>query len=202
MVAMSEVPWIEASTLGIEDSHATWALAARMRLEEAARDYHAVVRVAELADHVQQLSRVRTHQQPRHWLGDVLFRTMEENARRGEPFLAALCVNDSGRVGSAYAGLVEHLRGDRVPDADGHASRERLDCYRHFGAELPAGGGEPGPLPSAAPRRTTARERAPGSPRATATRPKPRVARSDIVPKVCDRCFMALPASGLCDTCD
>lgn len=201
---MSDVPWIEASTIGSEEAHATWALAARMRLEEVARDYHAVIRIADLGDWVQERSRVRTRQQTRHWIGDVLYRTMLDNIGRGEPFLCSLVVDQQGRVGANYAGLVEHLRGIRVVDADHHAADERLDCYRHFGAELPEGGGVPGPHPSAAaPRRTSSGTRSTrptsgAAPRKSATG---RVARSDVVPKICPTCFMALPASGVCDDC-
>lgn len=208
---MSEVPWIEAATLGREDAQATWALAARMRLEELAGGYHEVISYGDLADWVQQRSRIRTRQQPRHWLGDVLYRTMQDNQERREPFLAALCVDANGRVGSGYAGRVQFLRGGSEPaDADAHAAAERLDCYREFGAVLPEGGGVPGPLP-----RATAPSRVPGA-RSPSTRgtsgtsgaragrpaPKPRVAKSDVVEKICQRCFMALPASGQCDNCD
>lgn len=205
---MSEVPWIEASTIGSEDAHATWALAARMRLEEVARDYHAVVSVNDLGQWVQERSRVRTRQQPRHWMADVLYRTMLDNLERREPFLSSLVVDRDGRVGSNYAGLVEHLRGTRVIDADHQAAEERLDCYRHFGADLPEGGGMPGPHPSAVamPRRTPSSP-GPRAPRASSggssgTSSKGRVAKSDVVPKICPTCFMALPASGVCDTCD
>ena len=37
--------------------------------------------------------------------------------------------------------VVIAARGSLDGDADDHAARERLECYRHFGAELPAGGG-------------------------------------------------------------
>ena len=203
---MSEVPWTEAATLGREDAHATWALAARMRLEELAGTYHATITSAELAEWVQERSRIRTRQQPRHWLGDVLYRTMQDNVDRREPFLASLCVDQSGRVASGYAGRVQFLRGGAEPaDPDAHAASERLDCYRWFGATLPEGGGEPGPMPSGAvPRRTTSvggRSRTP-RPADTRSAPTPRVAKTDVMPKICDRCFMALPASGQCDNCD
>lgn len=214
---MSEVPWTEASAIGIEAAHATWALAARMRLEEAAGDYHGTVGAAELADDVQRRSRIRTRQPHRHWLNDVLYRTMVDNDERGEPFLAALCVDATGRVGSGYAGCVEHLRGVRVADADEQAASERLSCYRWFGAELPPGGGEPGPLPQpfsvpevrvAGAARTTGR--APRRTRSTVAGPASaavparagRVAKTDVMPAVCPRCFLALPVSGLCDNCD
>ncbi len=204
---MSEVPWTEASAIGSEAARETWALAARMALEETARSYHGVISYRELATFVQERSRIRTRQQPQHWLGDVLWRTMERSHQDREPFLAALCVDSSGRVGPGYAGRVQHLRGAAPADPDAHAASERLDCYRHFGAELPEGGGVPGPLPSAAtPRRTPAAPRAASSSRSsrTATRraaPR-RVTRAEVAPKICPTCYMALPASGVCDNCD
>jgi hypothetical protein len=209
VATVSEVPWIEAATIGREDAHATWALAARMRLEEAARSYHGVVTVRDLADWVQERSRIRTRQQPRHWLGDVLYRTMVADAERGEPFLASVCVDADGRVTSGYAGCVEHLRGARVGDADEHAGRERLACYRRYADDLPAGGGEPGPAPRASTVPGRRRPSSAGGSSGTGAAPSRgaasggrRVARSDVVPKVCPQCHMALPASGQCDTCD
>lgn len=203
---VSDVPWTEASAIGSESARETWALAARMALEETARGYHAVITSAELATYVQERSRVRTRQQPKHWLGDVLWRTMLRSQEAGEPFLAALCVDASGRVGSGYAGRVEHLRGADPGDPDVHAASERLDCYRHFGADLPDDGGSPGPMPSAAaPQRTAS---ASGG-RSTASRrtssdaaASRRTTRTEVAPKICPTCYMALPASGLCDSCD
>lgn len=198
---MSEVPWIQASTIGAEEARATWALAARMRLEEVAREYHAVISTSELGTWVQERSRVRTGQAARHWMPDVLYRTMQDNAERAEPFLASLVIEAQGHIGANYAGLVEHLRGITVTNPDAHAAQERLDCYRHFGADLPAGGGEPGPLPTAAPqpRRTPS---ASGSTRPRAVREPAAPKKVEKVAAICPTCFMALPASGVCDTCD
>lgn len=207
---MSDVPWIEAATLGREDAHATWALAARMGLEDVAGSYHETISYGDLADWVQERSRIRTRQQPRHWLGEVLYRTMQDNQERREPFLAALCVDATGHIGAGYVGRVQFLRGGAEPaDADAHAATERLDCYRWFGADLPDGGGVPGPLPRAAAPRRIPGTRPASTPRTPRSRssvdrpaPKPRVAKTDVVEKICDRCFMALPASGQCDNCD
>lgn len=49
------------------------------------------------------------------------------------------------------------------------------------------------------------RSTAPRAPRSTATRTstpsRPRVAASDRVDKLCPTCFLALPATGICDNC-
>ena len=48
--------------------------------------------------------------------------------------------------------------------------------------------------------------RTPRTPRATTARPattgRPRVAASDRPDKLCPRCYIALPATGICDQCD
>jgi len=205
---VTEVPWTEASVLGPDVSRETWALAARMLLEETARDYHAVVSYQELADYVQQRSRIRTKQPMRYWIGDVLFRVSKTCAEKREPLLMALCVNAAGSVGEGYQVAVEELRGERITgDADDHAAAERLDCYRWFGADLPPGGGEPALAPALqatregrsaphTPRASRSSSRTPAAPRARKS------AASDVVQKICPTCFMALPASGICDNCD
>lgn len=133
----------KASAVGAEHARATWALAARERLLETAREYHAVVTDQELADFVQDRSWIATDQHPRYWIGDVLTRVgLECNARR-EPILSALCVTAEGNVGKGYTVAVEEGRRESVGDVDEHAAEERLECYRYFGARLPENGGEP-----------------------------------------------------------
>ena len=202
---MTEVPWTEASVLGPDVSRETWALAARMLLEETARDYHALVTYQELADYVQHRSRIRTKQPMRYWIGDVLFRVNRACADKREPLLGALCVNAAGSVGEGYQVAVEELRREKIGDADDHAAAERLECYRWFGADLPPGGGEPALAPAL--RATREGRAAPRAPRASAGRtpaaPRARKpAATDVVLKICPTCFMALPASGVCDNCD
>lgn len=206
---MNEVPWTNASTIGSEAAHQTWALAARMGLEETARTYHAVMTYQEIADYAIQRSRIRTQQAMRYWIGDVLFRLMSDCAEKGEPLLGSLVVNASGQVGEGYQVAVEELRGEVVGDRDEHAARERLECYRFFGATLPDDGGVPGPLPTPRRARASTGERSPRTTSAartratSATRPTTRPARRpEPVVQVCPRCYLALPASGHCDFCD
>ncbi len=56
------------------------------------------------------------------------------------------------------------------------------------------------------PRTPGARATTPRTPRAAASRPattgRPRVAASDRPDKLCPRCFIALPSTGICDQCD
>lgn len=207
-----------AATVGQEHARATWALAARERLMETASTYHAVITVQELADHVQRRSLIRTSQQPRAWLGDVLARVAEECVRRAEPLLPALCVDARGRTGNGYAGALELHRGEHVADPEEHAAQERLECYRRFRATLPPGGGEPMRTDQQPPRRTTravgatrvaGADRAPAgrSTRPAASRPaaKKAPAKAAEVEKPLVTCpvhFTVLPANGVCDLCD
>jgi len=80
-------------------------------------------------------------------------------------------------------------------------ARQRLECYQWAGS-APADGGVPAQLPDAAPRRATRSPR----PRSTGSRAeapaRKRVAKTDRPVTVCPTCFMALPATGVCDNCD
>ncbi|MBA3781788.1 MAG: hypothetical protein H0X12_08050 [Nocardioides sp.] len=199
---MDEVAWIEARTLDTETARETWALAARHILSDTAADYHAVITVAELAEAVQQRTRIRNRQAAGLWLGDVLYRVARACQQRREPLLGALCVGPGGQMSDWYADTVATVRGDTVTDPEQHAAEERLDCYRVHGAELPPGGGEPALPPRAQPVRRaagTSRPRSPAAPaarRTTARKPEPAPA------PLCPTCFMVLPSTGICDNCD
>jgi hypothetical protein len=84
-------------------------------------------------------------------------------------------------------------------DDDLHAARLRLECYRWAGS-APADGGVPAPLSVTVnrPPRAARAPRAAREPKAPA--PK-RVAKTDKPVAVCPNCFMALPATGVCDNC-
>ncbi len=199
--------YTQAATVGQEHARATWALAARERLQEVARDYHAVISSKELSEFVQRRSLIRTNQLPQHWIGDVLARVAAECARRGEPLLSSLCVDAKGRATAGYAVAVELHRGMTVEQADTHAAQERLECYRRWGATLPPGGGVPGPMPAPS---------QPGGQRAGGPRParrtsavsKPRTAAAVVAKQVekpvvtCPVHFTVLPANGICDLCE
>lgn len=178
--------WQEASEIGQEAAVAAWALAARPVLEEAARTYQAVVTYKELCAEVQDASGVRTQQQIRHWVGDVLSAVTAECVAASEPLLSALCVNATGSVGDGYAKAVEAHTGAAPADGDVHAAAQRLECYRRFDAAgLPDDGGHAALTPRLAGARDRAR--------------KARIAER-VVPQ-CPNCFMELPATGECDNC-
>ncbi|CAN5257251.1 hypothetical protein BH09ACT12_BH09ACT12_22220 [soil metagenome] len=176
----------DASEIGQEAAVAAWAVAARPILENAARSYQSVVTQKELAAQVQEDSDVRTRQQIRHWIGDVLAMVTADCASRSEPLLSALCVNALGSVGDNYARDVEAATGVAPTEGDDHAAAQRLACYRQYEAVgLPEDGGF-----------------AALTPRLAGTRDRARKARlAERVVPTCPDCFMELAATGVCDNC-
>jgi hypothetical protein len=155
-----------------------WARAAHEILITTAETYHGVIREPEIAEELQATTGIRTTRPFGRWLDKVLGPVSKYCEMSGEPPLTSLVVGQND---------------------DLYAARLRLECYRWAGS-APAGGGEPAPLsitvnrpPRAARATRTARE-----PKAPA--PK-RVAKSDKPIAVCPSCFMALPATGICDNC-
>jgi hypothetical protein len=196
--------YTNAAVVGTEHARATWALAAREKLVEAARSYHSVISYQELADFVQQRTLVRTDQAMRYWIGDVLTRVGLDCAQRGEPLLPALCVNAAGSVGAGYVAAVERTRGEAPAEPDDHAAHERLACHRHFGAELPEGGGVPALAPELEAKRSRARApRSTSSGRTASARPSRAAAKAPEKPlEICPVHFTQLPATGVCDLCE
>jgi hypothetical protein len=176
----------DAAEVGDEASRTAWALAARDVLVETAQNYHSVITSKDLAAQVMERSNIHTSRPTHYWIGDVLGRVSADCAERDEPLLSALCVNAEGSVGKAYEGVVVAARGSQTGDADDHASTERLECYRHFGADMPKGGGV---------RALT--------PRLSASRSRERRARAaEKMPPLCPTCHTAVPSTGICDYCD
>ena len=132
-----------------------------------------------------------------YWLGEVLGRVALDSAHREEPLLVSLCVDGDGRVGDGYAVAVLAAYGERPDNPNAHAAKEQLECYRFFDAVgLPADGGTVAPPKVVATRTTTRRAATPKAP--AAKRPtKP----ADRPPAICPTCYMALPATGICDYC-
>ncbi len=155
-----------------------WARAAHAILLRTADTYHGVVREPELAEELQATTSIRTTRPFGRWLDKVLGPVGKYCEMSGQPPLTSLVVGQHDDLQSA---------------------RVRLECYRWAGS-APAGGGEPAPL-------SITVNRPPRAPRATRTprEPKPpapkRVAKTDRPVAVCPSCFMALPATGICDNC-
>ncbi len=177
---------IDAAEFGEEAARVAWAGAAREVLLETAAKYHSVVTSKELAAAVMERSNIHTKRPSHYWIGDVLGRVAAECNDRGEPLLSSLCVNADGSVGASYAPTVVAARGSLDGDADDHAARERLECYRAFGADLPSGGGSWALTPRLSASRS--RER--------------RAAAAEKMPPLCPKCHTAVPSTGICDYCD
>jgi hypothetical protein len=176
----------EPATAADESTKERWALEARDLLIRTARSYQAVTTTRELAAYVQAESGVSTTRMTHSWIGDVLARVARDCASRGEPNLAAFCVNAQGSVGDDYASTVVAAGGTRPDDPDAHAAEERFAGHRHFGADLPAGGG----FSSLTPQLATSRARA----------RKVRIEAQ--TPALCPVHHIAVPPSGVCDYCD
>lgn len=196
--------WRELADVGAETAYDAWATAAYDVLLQAAQRYRAVVGEEELAMQVMYRTGIRSDDPVAGWLGDVLGRVASACAVREEPLLPALCVDGDGRTPEGYAAAVALAHGPAPADPADHALRERLRCYRHFRAVgLPADGGSVSGTSSAR-RQPSGRPRA--AARAKPTRPPripPAPSRRPTPPEVatCPTCFMALPVTGVCDSC-
>src|SRR6478735_1581033 len=144
-----------------------WAKHAYEVLVETAGRYNAVITYSELAEEV------------------------KVNHVRNEPPLASLVVRkDDGQVGAGYDEALRVAGEAPITDPlerENSAAAARLECYRHWGADVPA---------DAVPTLTAkARVVRASTPRATAATEARRGA-------VCPTCFMEMPVSGPCPNCD
>lgn len=157
------------------DALTAWAPIARDVLLDTARDYHATVTAAALAEAVQTRSGIAADQPADTWIAKLLDRVAVDAEKRGEPALASLCP----------------LPGDSAADA-----AARLECYRAFADDLPADGGRPGIVFHVAPPRAS---RASSSPRTPAVRrPEPQPQMREVT---CTSCWMIVPARETCTSC-
>ncbi len=165
-----------------------WTKSAREILVEKAREYGGDISDQELAVEVQHRTGVKTRALSETWLGPVLEDVATASHAQGEPILAALCVREDGRAVDGYRLMVARVSGAPVADADRHAAEQRFACYQRFGAALPADGGRPTRSPRVALASRTVRR-------------GPAVRKVERPVVVCPRCFMAVPATGICDSC-
>ena len=168
----------------------TWVKHAYEILVETAGRYNAVITSSELAEEVQRRSDLWTNSQMRNWIGGLVADVVKVNHAREEPALASLVVRkDDGQVGAGYNEALKLAGLPPIADLmerEEHAAAARLECYRHWGADVPA---DAKPMLSA--RSRVVRERTP--------RAAPVEARRGAV---CPTCFMEMPVSGPCPNCD
>ncbi|WP_148614065.1 hypothetical protein [Nocardioides rubriscoriae] len=204
--------WYEPEGRGTSEAIAleTWARVAHPILEETAQGYHAVITESVLAERLKAESGINTARPHDRWLGKVLAPLAHLHHRDGYPPLTALVVDERGWVGERYDDLLRAH--DELPITDAaqrerHAARARLECYQWAGS-APEDGGLPAEVVMTTRRAPRAASASLGTPRTPRTPKEPkvaapkRVAATDRPVTICPRCFMAIPATGLCDNCD
>lgn len=214
--------WYEPDGTGTSEAIAleTWARATHQILEETAATYHGTVTEGALAHRLLTETGIATARPHPRWLPKLLQPLAALHHRDDYPPLTALVVDGRGWVGEKYDDLLRAAEQLPITDPtarERHAARARLECYQWAGS-APEDGGHPEIVEMKAPRATRATRApraprapsAPGAPGAATTRsprePQPavprKVAASDRPVNVCPRCFMAIPATGICDNCD
>ncbi|MBW9205322.1 hypothetical protein KV097_05140 [Mumia sp. zg.B17] len=166
-----------------------WVKSAREVLVEKAREYGGDVTDQDLAAEVQRRTGVKAQGQSATWIGDVLAEVAADAHERGEPAITSLCVRADGTVADGYREAVARVTGSPVADPDRHAAAQRFACYQRYGAPLPSDGGRPRPSSRVAAHapRTSRRE--------------PTLRKVERPGVVCPRCFLEMPATGVCDSC-
>ncbi len=193
----------EGVTIGRTAAEAVWLPAAGEVLSAVAGTAYGLITQADFAAAIQGRTGVSANPALAKWLGPFLVRAAQECLALGRPPLVALVVEaDSGRVGLAYDGVAAALG---LPEPAGAREREklaaehRIECYRWAGAPEPAGGWyartSPASGRAAAPRPT------PSGTRAASSAAPRRTLAPEAPPATCPRCFMQLPATGVCDDC-
>lgn len=210
----------DGAAVPFRDATVAWALAAHAELAETATGYGHFITVNELAERVQQTSGVVTDAPTRTWLDAILRKVARRCHNAGEPPLTALCVRQNQTVGDAYRYVLELAALPIPDDLELHAAYARWQCYQHFGAGMPADIGIPPLTPKVAARRRVPTTAAPDTARRTATVTRTAVdAPETAIPelglagipeaetesqtrnRMCDQCFIQLPASGTCQYC-
>lgn len=174
--------------VSMNDALDAWEPCAVTLLMDTAKTYNGFVTYKQLAETVQQQSEIRHDGLLTNWIGSVLGRVVGHCAKEQVPHLSALCVKEDGTVGDGYrhvlltCGEVVDMGYDKLDD---HAAAMRLECYRHFGAQLPPGGG----VPTLTPKAKAAQDY------------KKAQTKLDEPPKLCPTCNTVLPLTGRCDDC-
>jgi hypothetical protein len=183
-------------------AHRYWAKHAYDVLVETAGRYNAVITHGELAEEVQRRSNLWTKASPGSWVGALLVDLAKVSHLRGEPALASLVVRkQDGQVGAGYDEVLRSIGERPIEDPmerERHAAAARLECYRHWGADVPEGATPM--LPGRA--REGTRER---SSRPAGSRSGQSTSRASAEPRrgtVCPTCFMEMPVAGPCPNCE
>lgn len=164
---------------------AAWSSVARATLEKAAKEYGSFVTYKELGEIVQDETGIKTTKLLHNWIGRLLRGVSDVQDGTGEPLLTSLVVRADQTIGAGFSDVIRSRDGADPEDIELVAAEERLACYRHFGASVPEG---------AQPKLT---------PEVAAARSAARLAEKMALPaKVCPSCYIQLPATGVCDSCE
>lgn len=178
----------------MRDAYDAWEPFAVEILLSAAKRYHGFVTYSQLADYVRDKTGITHKALVQNWVGNVLARVIKVCTANGWPQLTSLCVTADGTVGPGYKFAMiaaeknrQHADGEpSLDDLDDHAAKERFECNKFFGAEMPPGGGRPALTPKAQASREYKRTQA----------------KRDAPPKFCpEHPWITLPTNGVCDDC-
>ncbi|MDP1820904.1 MAG: hypothetical protein Q8K58_13585 [Acidimicrobiales bacterium] len=175
----------DGNPVGWNDAVRAWTTAAVRLLEATASTYGSYLTYGQLAEAVQAETGIATRSLMQNWIGEILRAVSDADAVADQPMLSSLIVRADQTIGAGYGDAVHSRTGVLPEDLELHAAAERLACYRFYGAEVPDGA-EPALPPNVASARATAARSARDA------KPRP----------VCPSCFMQLPLTGICGTCD
>ncbi|MCY7396566.1 MAG: hypothetical protein LH468_10510 [Nocardioides sp.] len=166
-----------------------WTAQVAPVLSEVAGRYQQLITHTDLAARLQDATGLFTRTSPNSWMDRVLAAAAALDVTEDRPPLTALVVHKThGTVGEAYVEVLK-LR-NQAPIADPikrekHAAEARMECYRWAEAKMPDDGGHPALSPKFDMIVTRDRKKA----------------RAEAMPDVCPNCFMAIPPTGICDSC-
>lgn len=181
---MAQGIWQETDHRPVTAAEASreWTLRAYEVLAEVAGRYGRSIEYADLASEVQRRSGIMTDMPWSLWLDAVLTEVGHRCQEAGHPSLVAL-VHDG-------------------PAASKLQSDARLACYQAYGAKMPAGRVR-GSAGGRSPGRTSHGGRSRSSGGTLRPEPAPKRTRPPQRERpVCPTCFLELPATGVCDSCD
>lgn len=181
------------------DAIRQWWPAAREVLIGVAADYGAFIVEDDLGHRIQQRTGITTRQPTPEWINNVLGRVAADAHERGEPRLTSLCVTAERRIADDNPSVPA---GSDARTREQVAAEDRLECYRYYGATMPADGGEPTVLsfmPARPERAARSRAASPSAARSRSTKAAPPAPA--LRETTCPSCFMVVPVAATCRDC-
>lgn len=175
----------DRSAVTVTEAISEWALVAWDVLEAVAARWRRTIDAEALGAEVQRRSGIHTDLPAATWIGPLLSLVTQRAHESHGPAVTSLV---AGEDGGPHECFDEALTLAGTPGLTGLARRDawldaRMACHRAYGAKIPAGVTE---LPRPRVRKVV-----------EAAAPAP-----ERVAPVCPRCFLQLPATGVCDDCE